>query len=103
MASPIIAKETLAVNDVGPNGIASLIYIQEANQLLIINDGPDPINYFINDGVKAFNADSFFIPMGEFCIDTIRNLQHFFVICDTGGTASVRYKAVELPTIRGHF
>lgn len=102
MSNPIVSKDTLAVNSVGPNGVSAAIDIAGANHITLINDGPGDINFFYNQGVQAVGADGFRMKITEVTVDYQKGLENFFVICGGGDTASVRYIARKLPTIRGH-
>ena len=99
---PIIAAGTTAVDATGPGGAADSIDVRTANELLLVHDGPDDCVYYLNEK-GAFVAGGgedgvtgkfcFMLESGENVVETHDILENFFLICDTGETASVRYKA----------
>lgn len=104
MALPIIiVKATSAVNATGPGGSAARITFSvddhEVHAVTLINDGPDPINYFFNTSgaLPTFATDSFTLKINNSIQHIFHGLDNLFMICDTAKTASVRYLVERVP------
>lgn len=104
MASPIISKQTSAVNHIGPGGSAAAVtfsgYTAKVCDITFINDGADPVNYFVNvdpAALPAFSADSFTLKINESITHRTHGLSNIFMICAGGTTASVRYVVDLIP------
>lgn len=91
------AEGTITVDDAGPPG-GTAIDLRGANELIIIVEaGSDPINSFYGnnaDFTAAFDATKFTMNASETHNETPDVFKYWFPICDTGNTATIRYKAV---------
>lgn len=102
--NPTLLKEAYAVDDEGLVDIIELDTKGRICQVLIINDGPDPINYFIDvddpDAPPTFDEDTFSLEMGKSMTHIVEAFENLWAICDTGETASIRVVVDKLPTHR---
>lgn len=104
--NPILLKETYAVTEDGLPGEALIELDTKGRhcQVLIINDGPDPINYFIDvdpeDPFPAFDEDTFSLEIGKSMSHIVEAFENLWAICDSGDTASVRVVIDKLTTHR---
>ena len=101
MANSIIVKSQSSVTAVGPGGVGEVISVDGGSkicQIILINDGADPINYAFNvsGAVPVFAADAWTLKVGESVTHIENGLTNFFMICDTAETATVRYVVSEL-------
>lgn len=96
-SSYVVAEGYIEVDEEGPPE-GEAIDIRGANTLIIIlDDDADPMNSFYGDTaafVEDYDATKFLMRAGEAYEETPDVFQYWFPICDTGGTAMVRYRAL---------
>lgn len=93
MATIIKAQGTETITATG-----TLLALNGGTQLLIINDGPDPVQYQIDSGAaatKTFSLTDFTLNSGESEVTDIRSGGSMFAICEAAKTCSIRYKCVD--------
>ena len=103
MASIIKAQGSKAIDASGPPS-ATAISLLGGTQLVLINDGANPIQFDITDSgdaTKTFTAGDFALAVGASLVLEVRNANSIFAICDTALSSTLSYLSIDSKGKRG--